>query len=483
MKILSVGSEIYPLVKTGGLADVMGALPAALAAESITMRALVPGYPAVMAALGAGTVALDITDLFGGPARIVAGEPDGLPLFALDAPHLFARPGNPYLASNGVDWPDNAQRFAALSRVASLVARGAIAGFVPDIVHAHDWQAGLVAAYLHYDGLPAPPSVMTVHNLAYQGQFPAYLLGALGLPVAAYAMDGVEYYGSIGFLKAGLQFADAITTVSPHYAVEIATPEGGMGLDGLIRARSSVVHGILNGLDTASWNPATDRALVARYDASTVEARPANKVALQARMGLKPHPESLLFGVVSRLAAQKGIDLIIEALPLLESLDAQIVVLGTGDPAIERALAEAIARYPGRVGVMFGFEEALAHQIMAGADAVMVPSRFEPCGLTQLSAQRYGAIPLVSAVGGLVDTVIDANAAALGAGVATGLQFAPVTAAGLRDGIRRCAALFADRAVWQQIQRNAMALDVSWAAPARRYASLYRQLAQSRPGK
>lgn len=479
MKVLSVGSEIYPLVKTGGLADVMGALPGALAGEGVAMRALVPGYPAVMAALRDGVVALELADLFGGPARIVAGEPGGLPLFALDAPHLFARPGNPYVDSNGIDWPDNAQRFAGLCRAAAEIARGAIAGFVPDVVHAHDWQAGLVPAYLHYDAAPGPPCVMTVHNLAYQGQFPSYLLGALGLPVSSYRIDGVEYYGSIGFLKAGLQFADAITTVSPRYAAEIATSEGGMGLDGLIRARSDMVSGILNGLDTEVWNPARDAYLVARYSGTDPAARQANKPALQARMGLAQRPDALLFGVVSRLVAQKGIDLIIETLPLLRALDAQLVVLGTGDPVIERALTDAMARYAGSVAVMLGFEEGLAHQIMAGADVIIVPSRFEPCGLTQLSAQRYGAIPLVSRVGGLVDTVIDANPAALGAGVATGVQFGAVNAAGLSDGLRRCAELFSDPISWQRMQRNAMALDVSWAASARRYAGLYNKLARS----
>ncbi len=393
LKILSVGSEIYPLVKTGGLADVMGALPAALAGEGVAMRALVPGYPAVMAALGAGEAVLRIDDLFGGPATVRAGPAAGLELFALEAPHLFARPGNPYLASNGVDWPDNAQRFAALCRAGAMIGQGAVGGFVPDVVHAHDWQAGLLPAYLHYDAKPAPPTVMTVHNLAYQGQFPAGLLGALGLPPEAYAVEGVEYYGSIGFLKTGLYFADAITTVSPRYASEIATAEGGMGLDGLIRARGAVMHGILNGLDTMAWNPATDTALAARFDRSTLDARVANKRALQIRMGLEVRPGAFLLGVVSRLAGQKGIDLIIEALPVLASLDAQLVVLGTGEAAIEAALRAATATQQGRVAVMIGFEEALSHQIQAGADAILVPSRFEPCGLTQLAAQRYGAIP------------------------------------------------------------------------------------------
>ncbi|HEX7390293.1 MAG TPA: glycogen/starch synthase, partial [Acidiphilium sp.] len=302
MKVLSVGSEFYPLVKTGGLADVMGALPSALAPEGIGMRALIPGYPSVLAKLNDGQTVLDIPGLFGGDARIIAAGPGDLPIFVLDAPHLFARSGNPYHGPDGMDWPDNPRRFAALCRAGAMIARGAIPGFVPDAVHAHDWQAGLLPAFLHFDGLPAPPVVMTVHNLAFQGQFPAYLLGTLGLPARAYAIDGVEYYGAIGFLKAGLQLADAITTVSPNYAAEIATREGGMGLDGLIRARSSAMHGILNGLDIEVWNPATDGVLAARFSARTLAARAANRQALQERMRLDRDDTALLFGVVSRLA-------------------------------------------------------------------------------------------------------------------------------------------------------------------------------------
>lgn len=476
MRVLSVGSELYPLVKTGGLADVMGALPAALAPEGIEMRALIPAYPAVSGALQAAEAVLDIPDLFGGAATIRAGRAGGLELFVLDAPHLYARPGNPYVAANGVDWPDNAQRFAALCRAGALLSRGAIPAFVPDLVHAHDWQSGLLPAYLRLDNEVAPPTVFTIHNLAFQGWFPPYLLGTLGLPAGAFTIDGVEFYGGIGYLKAGLQHSDAITTVSPRYATEIATPEGGMGLDGLIRKRAAAVHGILNGLDTVAWNPATDEHLVARYDSGRLDARTANKSALQARLGLDPAPDAPLFGVVSRLAGQKGIDLIIEALPVFDTLGAQLAVLGTGEATIEAGLRGAMAARPGRVAAVIGFEEQLSHMIQAGADAILVPSRFEPCGLTQLAAQRYGAIPVVSLVGGLVDTVIDANPVAISAGVATGIQFGPVSAAGLGDGLRRAAALHAAPETWGRMQRNAMSLDVSWTEPARRYAALYRSL-------
>lgn len=476
MRVLSVGSEIYPLIKTGGLADVMGALPAALAPEGVEMRALIPAYPAVSGALQTAEKVLDIPDFFGGAATISAGRAGGLDLFVLDAPHLYARPGNPYIASNGVEWPDNAQRFAALCRAGALLARGAAGRFVPDLVHAHDWQAGLLPAYLKLGGQAAPPAVFTIHNLAFQGWFPPRLLGTLGLPASAFTIDGVEYFGGIGYLKAGLQHADAITTVSPRYAAEIATPEGGMGLDGLIRKRASAVHGILNGLDTCTWNPATDEHLPARYDTGRLDARAANRSALQIRMGLDPSPDALLFGVISRLAGQKGIDLITEALPVFDALGAQLAVLGTGEAGIESGLREAMAARPGRIAVVIGFEEKLSHMIQGGADAILVPSRFEPCGLTQLAAQRYGAIPVVSPVGGLADTVIDASPVAISAGVATGVQLASVSAAGLADGLRRTAALRAASGIWRRMQHNAMALDLSWTEPARRYAALYRSL-------
>jgi len=471
MKALSVAPEIYPLIKTGGLADVTGALPQALAAEGVAVRSLVPGYIPVLEALGPGQEALRFDDLFGGPARVLAGRVDGLELFAIDAPHLFTRAGGPY------GYADDAARFAALGWVAAEIGRGAIAGFAPDVVHAHDWQAGLAPAYLHYRGWRRPGTVMTVHNLAFQGQVPPHLLGALRLPPAAYSLDGVEYYGSIGFLKAGLALADRVTTVSPTYADEIRTDTGGMGLGGLLRARGSEMVGILNGIDTAVWDPATDSHLAAVFDNDRVAARAANKAAVQARLGLAPEPDTLLVGVISRLAWQKGMDLLSDALPTLLAAGGQLALLGTGEPALQSAFAAAASAYSGRVGVLLGYDEALAHLIQGGADVIAVPSRFEPCGLTQLCALRYGALPLVARVGGLADTVIDANEMALTAGVATGIQFAPPTRDALEAAIARAVRLWRQPEVWVRIQRNAMASDVGWARPARRYAALYRELA------
>jgi starch synthase len=482
MRVLSVASEIFPLIKTGGLADVTGALPGALAPLGIEMRCLVPGYPVVMRAIGDAALLHRDADFFGGEMRILAARALGVDVFVLDAPHLYDRPGNPYAQADGKDWPDNAQRFAALAQAGARIGRGLLPGFVPDIVHAHDWQAGLLPAYLHYDDAATsrrPATVVTVHNLAFQGQFDKALLAELGLPARAFAIDGVEYYGTIGFLKAALQLADRITTVSPTYALEIRGSDAGMGLDGLLRARGDAVSGILNGIDTRVWNPATDEYLTARYDARQLVARMRNKTALQQRMDLAVDPRVPLFGVVSRLSWQKGLDLLAEALPTLTG-QGQLALLGAGDRVLEEKYTQAAQTHAGRVGCVLGYDEELAHLIQAGADVLLVPSRFEPCGLTQLCALRYGAVPLVARVGGLNDTVIDASEMALNAGVATGLQFAPVTTPMLEAALLRATALYHDRASWMRLQLNGMRTDVSWEQPARRYATLYRELLASR---
>ena len=422
VRVLSVASEIYPIIKTGGLADVAGALPIALAAEGIEMRTLVPGYPAVMDSLTDTQEVFEWPLFFGGPTRLMQGTCGELKLFVLDAPHLFARPGNPYLSPDGKDWPDNGLRFAALARMADNIGLGAIASFVPDIVHAHDWQAALAPAYLHYSGRPRPGTVVTVHNLAFQGRFPRSMLEEIALPPDSFTMHGVEYYGDIGYLKAGLQFADRITTVSPTYAREIQGDEGGMGLGGLLRTRSGDITGILNGIDTNVWDSATDTQLASSYDIDNVDRRAANKTALQQRFGLEPRADAFLLGVICRLSWQKGLDLLLEALPALLGENIQLVVLGSGDADLQEGYRSAAQANPGKVGAVVGYDEALAHLIQAGSDALLVPSRFEPCGLTQLCALRYGAVPIVSRVGGLEDTVTDTEAVE----DATGFKFAPV---------------------------------------------------------
>ena len=475
LKVLSVASEIFPLIKTGGLADVTGALPLALAAEGVDMRTLVPGYPAVLGALEEAHELSTFPGLFGS-ARLMAGKARGLNLFVLDAPYLYDRPGNPYSAPDGTDWPDNAYRYGALGKVAAEIGLGLLPGFQPGVVHMHDWQAGLTAAYMHYSGKAAPGTVMTVHNLAFQGQFPAELVMPLGLPPASFAWDGVEHYGAIGFLKAGLQLADRITTVSPSYAMEIMQPETGMGFDGLLRVRADKVSGILNGIDTAVWDPANDPLIVKTYDAAHLEARAANKLILRNIMGLSQEPGALVVGVVSRLSWQKGLDMLLEVLPALLAEGMQLALLGAGDAELEAQFLAAAEFYPGKVGVKIGHDETLAHRIQAGADALLMPSRFEPCGLTQLCALRYGAVPIVGRVGGLVDTVIDASEMALASGAATGVQFSPVTSDSLAVALWRTAKLFRDKTAWQTMQKNGMGTDVSWHRPAHRYANLYREL-------
>ncbi|WP_291298730.1 glycogen synthase GlgA [Elioraea sp.] len=469
MRVIAVASEAYPLVKTGGLADVTGALPAALAAEGIAVTTLLPGYPAILAALGdARAIATP------GPGqRILAGRAGGLDLAVLDAPPLFDRPGNPYTAPGGGDWPDNAARFAALARAGAMLARGEAGLARFDLLHAHDWQAALAPAYLAFASGRRVPSVLTVHNMAFQGQFPPETFPSLGLPPEAFTVEGIEYYGNVGFLKAGMHFADRITTVSPTYATEIATPEGGMGLDGLIRARAGRVAGIVNGIDETVWSPTTDAALPARYDAATLDLRAANRAAIEVAFGLTADA-SPLFAVVTRLTWQKGMDVLAEAVPALVAAGGRLALLGSGDAALEGAFLAAAQAHPGRVGVRIGFDETLSHIMFGGADAILVPSRFEPCGLTQLYGLRYGCVPVVARVGGLADTVIDANAAALEAGVATGLAFAPVTTPALTAAIMRAAALHGDAVAWAGMQRAGMRADLSWRRRAGAYAALFR---------
>jgi len=475
-RILSITSELFPLIKTGGLADVAGALPLVLNRSGHDMRSLLPCYPVVREKLKKAVLAHEWADFYGGRARLLSATFGDLPLWLLEAPHLYDRPGNPYTRDDGQNWPDNGIRFAALARAGALLGQGLIPGWIPEIVHCHDWQAGLAPAFLHYDASKRPKTVMTVHNLAFQGQFAPEMLGAFGLPPQAWATDGVEYYGTIGFLKAGLRFADRLTTVSPTYAMEIRSAEAGMGLDGLLNARADDLVGILNGIDTRVWDPARDEALESTYDADNFGARWLNKKALQERMGLDQDNDALLIGIVTRLSWQKGLDLVLQALPAMLAMGCQLVLLGSGDANLEQGFRAAAAANPGRIACEFSYDERLAHQIQAGSDAILVPSRFEPCGLTQLCALRYGAVPIVSRVGGLSDTIVDANEVALNNGVATGIQFHPVALPALIDAVGRAVRLYHKPDDWQLIQTNGMETDVSWTIPALRYADLYRSL-------
>jgi starch synthase len=468
-RVLSVASECVPLLKTGGLADVVGALPGALAGQGWEMRVLMPAYRSLRAALEGLPEVFAEADLFGGPGRVLAADGG---LLLLDAPHLYDRDGGPYSAPGGTDWPDNAVRFAALSWVAARIARDGLSdGWRPQVLHAHDWQGGLAPAYLAYGGARDVASVITVHNIAFQGWAPAAMLAALRLPPDQFYPGALEYYGGLSSLKAGLVTADAITTVSPTYAAELMRPEFGMGLQGVIAARAARVSGILNGVDTGVWSPGAEPV---PYSAKNMAGKGANRAALCAEFGLEvPGPLAI---VVSRLTDQKGIDLIPPVIPDFIAGGGGLLVLGSGDPVLEGAMRGLAAAHPGRVAVRIGYDEGLSHRLFAGADAVLVPSRFEPCGLTQMYGLRYGTIPVVAETGGLADTVIPANPAGLSAGVATGITFHPPDALSFGQALRHLLALHADRTRWARLQKNAMAQDVGWDASAARYAALYESL-------
>ena len=476
MKVLSVASEIYPLIKTGGLADVAGALPLALASYGIHTRTLIPGYPAVMKAVrDKAEKVVTLYDLFGEQANVLAARHDGLDLLILDAPALFNRFGNPYNAPHGEGYSDNWRRFGALSKAAADIAAGAIPGWEPDLVHAHDWQAAMTPVYMRFGTTPEKPSILTIHNIAFQGNFDTGIFPWLGLPDHALAVDGVEYYGRVSYLKGGLQTAWMVTTVSPTYAREIQTPQYGMGLEGLISARAHTVHGIVNGIDTDVWDPATDDTIASRYSAHKPKARLDNRQAVSETFGLD-NDDSPIFSVVSRLTWQKGMDILAAVVGELVAMGGKLAVLGSGEPGLEEAFRNAARYYPGRVGTIIGYDEKLSHMLQAGADAILVPSRFEPCGLTQLYALRYGCIPVVARTGGLADTVIDANPAALAVNAATGVQFSPVEPWSLSHAIRRTINLYNDKKTWLTMQKQGMKSDVSWKASAGLYADLYKQL-------
>jgi len=467
MRILFVTPECAPLTKTGGLGDVSAALPAALRGLGLDVRQLLPGYSEVLEKID--PVEKARLNVLGFETRVLEAGP----YLLIDCTMLYRRDGGPYQDAAGADWADNALRFGVLSRAASLLAGNASPlAWRPDCLHCNDWPAALAAAYLAFDPDASAGSVVTVHNLAFQGNFDAALLGRLGLPPQSFSLDGVEFHGRLSFLKAGLAYADAITTVSPTYAREIQTEAFGCGLDGLLRRRRGVLTGILNGIDTELWDPAADAFLSARYDAATLERKALNKQALQSRLYLEVDSGIPLLGVVSRLTHQKGSDVLVETLDELLRMPAQLAILGKGDARVEEALRVAAARYPGRVSATMAFDEGLAHAIEAGADLFLMPSRFEPCGLNQMYSQRYGTLPVAHATGGLADTIEDGE---------TGFLFAPVDRDSLLAAAHRAAAAWRDAARWRGMQRRAMERDFSWSTPARQYAALYSRLAMRAP--
>lgn len=490
MRILYVCTELFPLLKTGGLGDVSGALPPALREAGCDVRILLPGFPAIREGIGPSELP------HGGPIPLPArygpdlashGLPpsppllqgtlpgSGLAAYVLDVPAFFNRPGNPYHEGRG----DNAVRFALLAWAAACLGHGLDLNWQPDVVHCNDWHTGLAPVYLRQMAMPGPPraaTVFTIHNLAYQGTFPPSVFPRLGLPDYLFGIHGVEFWGQVSFMKAGLQSADRITTVSPTYAREILDPKQGCGLDGLLRARAGVVSGILNGVDYKVWSPANDRMLAQSYDSDSLQNKAVAKAQLQRKLGLEPRPDALLFGVVSRLTEQKGLNLVEAVSDELVHMGGQLAVLGAGDPPMEEAFLRAAGRHPGRIAVDIGYDEAMAHAIMGGADVILVPSRFEPCGLTQLYALRYGALPLVHRVGGLADTVVDATPQHLESERATGIVFDEFTTQALRAALRRAFDLHAQPQAWRQVQQTAMRQRFDWREAADRYVALYSSL-------
>jgi starch synthase len=484
LRVLQASAEIYPLVKTGGLADVAGALPGALRRAGADLRLLLPGYPAILDALQPDDATpLELAAPWGGEtARLRRGRlaPLDVPAWVIEHAPSFERAGGPYADAAGFAYADNHRRFAWLGLAAVRLACGLDPSWRPQVVHGHDWHAGLAPAYLAFArrrGETAALGVFTVHNLAYQGLFPAGLFGELGLPPEAYGMHGLEFHGQLSFMKAGLSYADRLTTVSPTYAREITTAEQGCGLDGLLRERAVRLTGILNGVDPAVWDPAADPLIAERYTARKLAGKAACKAALQRALGLAERPEAPLFTVVSRLTEQKGLHLLAHGAAELLRRGGQLALLGSGEPALEAAFRALAAERPDAAAVRIGYDETLSHRLFAGGDVTLVPSRFEPCGLTQMYGLKYGSLPLVHRVGGLADTVVDSALEELAEERATGFVFDRFDDASFGRAVRRAFALWARPAEWRRVQRRAMAQDLGWDASAARYLQLYREAA------
>lgn len=480
MRILVATSEAFPLIKTGGLADVSGSLPANLCRQKADARILIPGYPQVLAKVKnlAPVAPLDFIPQVGSVSLLQGEMPDtGVPVYVLDHAALYQRDGGPYQDPLGKDWIDNPLRFGVLSHVAAVLSSGfSPLEWKPDIVHCNDWQTGLTPAILHFFGVPRAKTVLGIHNLAYQGNFGAEWVGRLGLPPQSYQIAGLEYYGQMSFLKAGVYYSDAIITVSPTYAQEIQTEEYGCGMQGLLKTRAADLHGILNGIDTDEWNPAVDPHLICNYDYTRLAEKSANKEALQNRLGLDADSHAPLLAVVSRLADQKGLDLLLGCASTLIHEGAQLALLGSGDPGLEYGFNQLTKAYPGRASVTVGYSEPLSHQIMAGSDIFLMPSRFEPCGLNQMYGLAYGTPPVVRRTGGLADSVHDTDADSLKSGHANGFVFERATEAEFLACVRRAITLFRDRKSWLQLQQIGMKRDFSWTPSAKQYLAIYRAL-------
>ena len=479
MRVLFATSEIHPLMKTGGLADVSASLPHALFELGIDIRLVMPAYADTLARLKAWQVVSELNLGIFGLVRLLRSQmPNSpVPLYLIEHPSFSTRAGNPYNDTTGHAWPDNAERFTLFSRACEMLALDqAMLDWQPDIVHGNDWQTGLLLALLRDNPL-APPSLITIHNLAYQGVFSRATFDALGLPASLWRPDAIEHWGEMNCLKAGLNAARKIATVSPSYAREIQTPAFGAGLDGLLRARQADVVGMVNGIDMDEWNPASDPHLAAGYNENTLSNKALNKHALQAEMGLDHDSEAMLIGMVGRMTEQKGLDVVLAAADAIMQQPVQLAMLGGGDATLEVAFQALMQRYPGRVSVRLGYNEGLAHRIEAGSDVFLMPSRFEPCGLNQLYSLRYGTPPIVHGVGGLNDTVIDTYTATLANGSANGFVMRNLDVPAIVWGIGRALEYYQQPAVWQALQRHGMTQDFSWTQSAQQYLDIYQAIA------
>lgn len=475
-RVLFVSSEVFPLAKTGGLADVSGALPAALARLGADVRVMLPGYPQALD-LARDLNAVAACDLPEG--RLLTGQmPNSdVPVILFDAPALFRRNGGLYQDSDGQDWPDNDRRFAAFCRAAALVALGRTSlGWQPQIVHANDWHTGMLPAYLRYSGKTPPKTVFTIHNLAFQGNFPLAVFPSLGLPTEALSPNGIEFYNQVSFIKSGIRYSDKLATVSPTYAREILTPEYGCGLDGLLRTRSADLVGILNGVDYSVWDPANDTELPHRYNADDLAGKDGCKAALRGEMGFAPEVDAPLVGYVNRLTHQKMADVVLDVLPQLVANGTQVVIHGEGDNDFEERFSNAAHAHPANIAVRLGYDEELAHRILGGCDLSLTPARFEPCGLTTMYAMRYGALPVTRAVGGLLDTVEDAGAVEVEPHIGSGFMFDDATPDDLGQCLVRAGSWYSDGNAWKKLQHHAMVQNFGWTRSARRYLELYATL-------
>lgn len=482
-RILFCASEVYPLIKTGGLADVAGSLPRALQKLGHDVHIVLPAYPAALEQLKhppSLRVETRIQDHVVG-IRQTTLPGSRVPVWLIDSPELFKRQGNPYHDQHGDPWPDNALRFALFCRVIAAMAMNRCGlSWQPQLVHCNDWQTGLVPALLEQEA-QRPATLFTIHNLAYQGVFDRATFEFLQLDESLWHYERLEYHNHFSFIKGGLVYADRINTVSPTYAQEIQTPGFGYGLQGVLQHRADRLSGILNGIDIETWNPGTDSHIPHKYNHQSLAGKALNKQALQKQFGLAEDQDVLLLGLVSRLAQQKGIDMLLAILPELQQRPIQLVLLGSGDKNYEQALLDAATQHPQKLAIHLGYDENLAHLIEAGSDVFLMPSRFEPCGLNQMYSQRYGTLPLVSPVGGLADTVVDANRENCAQMTANGFVMEQINDTALLHGIDRAIALFSDQALWKKLMRGAMRLDRSWKHSAQEYGRLYSRALRDNP--